>query len=423
MVKGSGSQNLNKLKVPELKKELKDRGLDTSGKKADLVARLEEALKKEEQENAQVEETVSSDVTKEEEEVKPQEEKVPAKDDTQSSNEEAQKEQEQSAPQTEESVQSATTENAAEESEHRSRQESQSPPERMEDESPEPKKRKSIGTEEQDNKAGSTATSTNGNNTNKRQRKWVDTNKQKTELSISTDTLDEMLVGTKPVKTKQPSPVQEEQEQEAPQPTITRIVVPSTKDDKDKESDLREVPPPRKPVSRTLFIDRFVRPFTLNQVKELLGKTGEIEFFWMNGIKSQCYVIYKTEEQAIATREAIYNLLWPPANHSRLRAEFATEEEARRAAERSEAQKNGAAAPAAAAQPQPQPHAHTRPTEQRDSRHRAASAPAERAAPPPPAKTVTLEDLFRKTQARPCIYWLPLSDDEVQKKQQQTSRT
>lgn len=37
----SGSVDFSKMKVTELKKELESRGLDTSGKKAELVARLE----------------------------------------------------------------------------------------------------------------------------------------------------------------------------------------------------------------------------------------------------------------------------------------------------------------------------------------------------------------------------------------------
>ena len=35
---------IKKLKVPELKEQLKERGLDTTGKKDELVARLESAL-------------------------------------------------------------------------------------------------------------------------------------------------------------------------------------------------------------------------------------------------------------------------------------------------------------------------------------------------------------------------------------------
>ena len=41
-------------------------------------------------------------------------------------------------------------------------------------------------------------------------------------------------------------------------------------------------------------------------------------------------------------------------------------------------------------------------------------SPAEKVAEDPPAKL--LDDLFRKTKAAPCIYWLPLTDEQVRHK-------
>jgi hypothetical protein len=51
------------------------------------------------------------------------------------------------------------------------------------------------------------------------------------------------------------------------------------------------VPPPQKPVTTSLRIDGFVRPFTLKAAQDLLGKTGSISSFWMDHIKTHCYVI------------------------------------------------------------------------------------------------------------------------------------
>jgi hypothetical protein len=33
-----------------------------------------------------------------------------------------------------------------------------------------------------------------------------------------------------------------------------------------------------------------VRPFTVPQLKELLGKTGAVQSFWIDSIKSHCFV-------------------------------------------------------------------------------------------------------------------------------------
>lgn len=50
------------------------------------------------------------------------------------------------------------------------------------------------------------------------------------------------------------------------------------------------VPPSQKPPTTSLRIDRFLRPFTLKAVQELLGKTGTVTSFWMDHIKTHCYV-------------------------------------------------------------------------------------------------------------------------------------
>lgn len=53
---------------------------------------------------------------------------------------------------------------------------------------------------------------------------------------------------------------------------------------------LTAVPPSPKPATNSLRIDRFLRPFTLKAVQELLGKTGTVTSFWMDNIKTHCYV-------------------------------------------------------------------------------------------------------------------------------------
>lgn len=44
-------------------------------------------------------------------------------------------------------------------------------------------------------------------------------------------------------------------------------------------------------------------------------------------------------------------------------------------------------------------------------KHGSLSSTSEKAQEEPPAKL--LDDLFRKTKAAPCIYWLPLTDSQV----------
>lgn len=60
----------------------------------------------------------------------------------------------------------------------------------------------------------------------------------------------------------------------------------------------RSPSPARNQSSNVLFITNLVRPFTVLQLKGLLARTGKIieNGFWIDRIKSKCYVEYETEE-------------------------------------------------------------------------------------------------------------------------------
>lgn len=63
--------------------------------------------------------------------------------------------------------------------------------------------------------------------------------------------------------------------------------------------------------SVNLHITNFVRPFTLIQARQLIEETCKPELFWMDSIKSQCYVVTSSLEEAIATFEALNDKIWP----------------------------------------------------------------------------------------------------------------
>ncbi|KAK9678649.1 hypothetical protein RND81_11G225300 [Saponaria officinalis] len=190
----------------------------------------------------------------------------------------------------------------------------------------------------------------------------------------------------------------------------------------------REVPPSTKASTNSLRIDHFLRPFTLKAVQELLGKTGTVASFWMDHIKTHCYVTYSSVEEAVETRNAVYNLQWPPNGGRQLVAEFVEPEEVKLRLEppsqapvppMNTVPTKGAELPSV---PQPSPR-------QQNLRQQPTLPPPppiqnqgparERVPPPPPpiekvdAPIVTLDDLFRKTKATPRIYYLPLSDEQV----------
>ncbi|KAF5747380.1 apoptotic chromatin condensation inducer in the nucleus [Tripterygium wilfordii] len=207
----------------------------------------------------------------------------------------------------------------------------------------------------------------------------------------------------------------------------------SVSEDAPKE---RAVPPSPKPPTNSLRIDRFLRPFTLKAVQELLGKTGQVTDFWMDHIKTHCYVTYSSVEEAVETRNAVYNLKWPSNGGRLLMAEFVDPQEVKIRVETPQGPPQTAAvpvntastAPPAATTPQPSPS-----SRQQVSRQQLPPPPPILPPPPPlsnpspvrerltipqPSEKVdppivTLDDLFRKTKATPWIYYLPLSEEQV----------
>ncbi|GMI67892.1 hypothetical protein HRI_000458500 [Hibiscus trionum] len=195
----------------------------------------------------------------------------------------------------------------------------------------------------------------------------------------------------------------------------------------------RVAPPSQKVPTTSLRIDNFLRPFTLKAVQELLGKTGTVTSFWMDHIKTHCYVTYSSVEEAIGTRNAVYNLQWPPNGGRLLVADFVDPLEVKTRVDApphtpTTPGTSGSTAPQAQPVPLPQPSPRQQISRQLLPPPSALPPPPplsnpppvrERLPlpPPPPEKLdppiVTLDDLFRKTKATPRIYYLPLSDEQV----------
>ncbi|GJS90245.1 calponin homology domain-containing protein [Tanacetum coccineum] len=185
----------------------------------------------------------------------------------------------------------------------------------------------------------------------------------------------------------------------------------------------RVVPPSTKTPTTSLRIDHFVRPFTLKAVQELLGKTGKVVSFWMDQIKTHCYVTYESVEEATETRNAVCNLQWPVYGGKLLMADFVDPQEV----------KNRVDPPPPTPVTIPPTTPVTTQAPQPSPRLKQQQLPPPPSLPPPPPLAtlpaparnratvpekieppiVTLDDLFRKTRATPRIYYLPLSDEQV----------
>ncbi|XP_074480482.1 apoptotic chromatin condensation inducer 1b isoform X1 [Sebastes fasciatus] len=241
----------------------------------------------------------------------------------------------------------------------------------------------------------------------------------------------------------------------------------------------RQPSPPHGKVSNIIHVTNLVRPFTLGQLKELLNRTGGVveEGFWIDKIKSHCYVTYATTEEAVATRAALHGVKWPPSNPKVLSVDFCEQNELdvhkgilkpemeeehvapptgpqnrlpplmperdrdrdrereprdrgvvgvrdlwaerqremeRRERARGEREWDRDKVREFARPGEDEPRSRSRDRE-RKRRERAKSkerkTDKKEKGDEPPAKL--LDDLFLKTKAAPCIYWLPLSEEQA----------
>lgn len=168
----------------------------------------------------------------------------------------------------------------------------------------------------------------------------------------------------------------------------------------------RSPSPSTHPESEVLHVKNLVRPFTLNQLKELLGKHGSLaeDGFWIDKIKSHCYVVYNSVEEAAASRQALHGIKWPTTSPKILAVDFADNDEMARDTEGALGKTNG---------------------KERESKLEKVVKKDRPVVEEKPAAEVEeeeedqknagnlLDNLFRKTKTTPCLYWLPLSDEQI----------
>lgn len=240
----------------------------------------------------------------------------------------------------------------------------------------------------------------------------------------------------------------------------------SITDTKDLPSESVQVSPAHNPTSNIIFIKNLVRPFTLLQLKELLKQTGKMidERFWIDKIKSKCIVVYETEEQAVATRNVLHGTRWPLSNPKILSVDFSTEEELdahrnmteypkpakvtlhalekqeiketqtvdvpkRKNREEHRRDKDRQKLPVTHVRewdkdkltqdsPDQTSHRAEKDTEKsRSDKRKEKKDSKRRVDDDAPAKL--LDDLFRKTRASPCIYWLPLTEEQAKQREEE----
>lgn len=208
------------------------------------------------------------------------------------------------------------------------------------------------------------------------------------------------------------------------------------------------------PPSRIIYIRGLTRPFTLPLLKELLNRYGKLVDgqFWLDKIKSQCFVTYNTVEEAQNAREGLDGCRWPSTNPKTLSVRFARQDEFEfskthdlppdqmsmdtmdtadnRLVQEKPIVANKISAPSrqsASPTDEIQTNKKVRPSGNTDVREwdlpkfqdeteklsekQNITEESKEKTNEPPAKG--LDDYFRKTKAKPAIYWLPLTEEQI----------
>ncbi|CAF1492909.1 unnamed protein product [Adineta ricciae] len=206
------------------------------------------------------------------------------------------------------------------------------------------------------------------------------------------------------------------------------------------------------PPSTILYVRGLTRPFTVPLLKELLGRYGTLVDgeFWLDKIKSQCFVTYTTLEEAQDAREHLDGCRWPSTNPKTLSVRFGRQDEFefskthdlppdqisigamdttnnRRVQEKSNSNNKTSLRRSASPTNDTKSSKKLRVSANTDVREwdlpklqqQEDKSPTEREVieehtvksnePPPKG----LDDYFRKTKAKPAIYWLALTEEQT----------
>jgi len=189
---------------------------------------------------------------------------------------------------------------------------------------------------------------------------------------------------------------------------------------------IKDVTTTHEPPSQILYIRGLTRPFSLMQLKGLLSRYGKLidGEFWLDKIKSQCFVTYNTLEQAQNAREALDGCRWPSTNPKTLSIRFARREEFEfsKTHDLPPDQKSTDSTDRVVEEKSASPVNGIEPKNQIDEpklqKEKQSGFLIYDVEEEEPVKTNEesakgLDDYFRKTKAKPSIYWLPLTEEQI----------
>ncbi|KAI8991371.1 hypothetical protein BDF20DRAFT_831417 [Mycotypha africana] len=316
--------NPSALKVVELRAELSKRGLPQKGKKDELIARLTEAIEADKKNKEQIEQEKEQDNKKTEEETETASKAQDSnKDNTNLENkdeatiltEKSFNEQEKKVESVEEEDKNPISASSTTEIDnHKNEQQKESEPEPVsgvEDEVPKQQGEESKMVME-DNKASAVAAATE---------KEAQTAGDKISINPVTDREidEEKDVKMKDLKaTKETATSTTKSNTESNSVIGTKRRLSTDPGDTAEDGKRTKIDDQGMICSPAFYVKGFVRPLITSHVKNLLEKYGKLTRFWMDQIKTHCYVIYENESDAKNAARNIDGIVFPEETGKKL---------------------------------------------------------------------------------------------------------
>ncbi|TPP60290.1 Apoptotic chromatin condensation inducer in the nucleus [Fasciola gigantica] len=207
-----------------------------------------------------------------------------------------------------------------------------------------------------------------------------------------------------------------------------------------------------------IYIRSLVRPFTADQLRQMISERfGAVSDLWLDRIKSSSLVRMESVEVATRCREGLDGCRWPSMNPHTLHCDFGNDELFKWMCEHGNSGENvppkhlvlGENPPevtelestsmrTAGARKKHDVDPKEPPVPKSSDRRPSKSERVNESSQPVPKEAVTadasdpkrryeepaklLDDLFRKTASTPCIYWLPLPEEQARKQATERAR-
>lgn len=149
-----------------------------------------------------------------------------------------------------------------------------------------------------------------------------------------------------------------------------------------KEESRRKKSSSKRGSSCSIRVEGFIRPLITKSVERLFSEFGKIEVFWLSPIKDYCYVTYSNAEEAKSARDHVHGLCWPDDERPPLDCELCDSSEVKDAVK-----------------------------EKSKKVRKKKDRP-----------TAPLDMLFKRTRAKPQIYWLPVAAKDIKQEKEGMSR-